>query len=110
MIKDFKKTEDSDWSLLVNNALSVEEMEFVDKENKSDDELIALGNLYKKCETTPSESDVVMLDKIYNGFIKNKGLEDTEIKISGLHITLENGSIRGIFNYFIDKEFHQHSF
>ena len=110
MIKDFKKIEGSDWVLLVNDALSIKDMEFVNKENKSDDDISALKDLYKKCETVPSQSDSIMLDKYYDAFIKKQGLEDKTIKISGLHITSENRMLRGIFNYFIDKEFYQMSF
>lgn len=110
MIKDFKKIEGSNWVLLVNDALSVEDMKLVNKENKSDDELIALKDLYKKCETTPSESDSIMLDKFYDAFIKKQGLEDKTIKISGLHLTSENGMLRGMFNYFVDEKFYQIGF
>lgn len=110
MIKNFQKFEGGDWVLLVNNPLSSEELEFVNKENKSDDELDELKELYKKCETAPSESDSVLLNKRYDSFLKIKNLEGKITKIAGLHVTLENGSLRGIFNYFIDGGFHQFKF
>jgi len=110
MIKEFKTIEGGDWILLVDNALSVEELEFVDKEDKSDDELAQLKELYKKCETAPSETDLAILDKCYDAFIKKENLEDKIIKIAGLHVTLEDDKLRGIFNYFIGKEFNQFIF
>jgi len=110
MIKNFQKFEGGDWVLLVDNALSSEELEFVDKENKSDDELAELKELYKKCETAPSRRDSVLLNKHYDSFLKIKNLEGKITKIAGLHVTLENGSLRGIFNYFIDEGFNQFKF
>ena len=45
MIKNFQKFEGGDWSLLVDDALSSEELDFVNKEDKSDDELAQLKQL-----------------------------------------------------------------
>ena len=110
MIKNFQKFEGGDWSLLVDDALSSEELDFVNKEDKSDDELAQLKELYKKCESAPSESDSIVLNKCYDNFILKQGLEGKITKIAGLHITSQNNKLRGIFNYFIDGGFYQYSF
>jgi hypothetical protein len=110
MIKNFQKFEGGDWALLVDDALSSEELDFVNKEDKSDDELAELKELYKKCETTVSEDDSILLNKCYDYFIKKENLEDKITKIAGLHVTSENNKLRGIFNYFIDEGFYQFRF
>ena len=54
-MKDFKKMhKNSEWVALVNYQLSDTEKQLMDKDEKTDAELLLMGELHKKFESQPS--------------------------------------------------------
>ena len=110
-MKDFKKMhKDSEWVALVNYKLSDAETQLIDKAEKTDEELILLGDLYEKFEENPSEEEKQLLNKVYDSLLDKNDISKDDVNLQGAHITIENNKLRGVLNLIDNSGFKQLSF
>tara|TARA_R100000935_G_scaffold51760_1_gene78566 strand:- start:82 stop:414 length:333 start_codon:yes stop_codon:yes gene_type:complete len=110
-MKDFKKMhKDSEWVALVNYKLSDAETQLIDKAEKTDEELILLGDLYEKFEENPSEEEKQLLNKVYDSLLDKNDISKDNVNLQGAHITIENNKLRGVLNLIDNSGFKQLSF
>jgi|TARA_R110001592_G_scaffold362842_1_gene678497 UDP-2,3-diacylglucosamine pyrophosphatase LpxH len=110
-MKDFKKMhKDSEWVALVNYKLSDAEKQLIDKAEKTDEELILLGDIHKKFEIKPSVKEKQLLSKVYDSLLDRNDIGKEDINLQGAHITIENDKLRGVLNLIDSNGFKQLSF
>lgn len=110
-MKDFKKMhKDSEWVALVNYKLSDAEKQLIDKSEKTDEELILLGDIHKKFEKNPSVKEKQLLNKVYNSLLDKNDIGKDDVNLQGAHVTIENDKLRGVLNLIDSDGFKQLSF
>ena len=106
-MKDFKKMhKDSEWVALVNYQLSDTEKQLMEDE-KTEAELLLMGELHKKFESQPSTKEKELLDKVYESLLDRNDISKEDINLQGAHITIENNKLRGVLNLISDDGFEQ---
>lgn len=110
-MKDFKKMhKDSEWVALVNYQLSDAEKKLIDKDEKTDEELILLGDIYKKFEKNPSVKEKQLLNKVYDSLLDRNDIGKDDVNLQGAHVTIENDKLRGVLNLIDSNGFKQLTF
>ena len=110
-MKDFKKMhKDSEWVALVNYQLSDTEKQLMDKDEKTDAELLLMGELHRKFESQPSTKEKELLNKVYESLLDRNDISKEDINLQGAHITIENNKLRGVLNLISDSGFKQLTF
>ena len=110
-MKDFKKMhKDSEWVALVNYQLSDTEKQLMEKDEKTEAELLLMGELHKKFESQPSTKEKELLDKVYESLLDRNDISKEDINLQGAHITIENNKLRGVLNLISDSGFKQLTF
>jgi UDP-2,3-diacylglucosamine pyrophosphatase LpxH len=110
-MKDFKKMhKDSEWVALVNYQLSDAEKQLIDKDEKTDEELILLGDIYKKFEKNPSAEEKQLLNKVYDSLLDRNDIGKDDVNLQGAHVTIENDKLRGVLNLIDSNGFKQLTF
>jgi hypothetical protein len=110
-MKDFKKMhKDSEWVALVNYQLSDTEKQLMEKDEKTDAELLLMGELHRKFESQPSTKEKELLNKVYESLLDRNDISKEDINLQGAHITIENNKLRGVLNLIGDDGFQQLSF
>ena len=101
---------DSEWVALVNYQLSDTEKQLMEKDEKTEAELLLMGELHKKFESQPSTKEKELLDKVYESLLDRNDISKEDINLQGAHITIENNKLRGVLNLISDSGFKQLTF